>query len=517
MRVLLGSVVARRADIAHPEVLMTNTMRTVSRVLPVQPVDTISDYIALGGGSGLTAARSVSGDTIIDELVASGLRGRGGAGFPTGVKWRTIKSFASALLHTSVVVNAAEGEPGTFKDRAILRANPYAVIEGALIAARVTDARTIVIAMKASFLTEIDRVHRAIDEIIAAGWADRVDIRIVEGPAEYLFGEETALLEVIDGRPPFPRIAPPFRRGVVELVNTQADASSGSGLSADIQMAGKQNESAAPPVLVNNVETMANIPAIIARGAAWFRSVGTTDSPGTIVCTVTGAVQHPGVGEVAMGTSLQEVIDEIGGGVLTDHHVVAVMNGVSGVALTADRLDTAVSYETMTAAGTGLGSAGFIVVAEDSDMVAVAAGVSRFLAVESCGQCTHCKQDGAEIAALLGSLAMGTGRRDHLITIRKRLTTVADGARCSLATQHQIVVGNLLDTFDDQVQAHLDPATVGVPVQLVCGLVNLDNNGAELDLSFEEKQLDWTHDAVDSGKAPVERFTDHRTDETAAT
>jgi NADH:ubiquinone oxidoreductase subunit F (NADH-binding) len=493
---------------------MTNTMRAASRVLPMQPVDSIDDYIAQGGGDGLTAARAISGDTIIDELVASGLRGRGGAGFPTGVKWRTIKSFTSSLLHTSVVINAAEGEPGTFKDRAILRANPYAVIEGALIAARVTDARTIVIAMKASFLTEIERVRSAINEIVAAGWADEVDIRIVEGPSEYLFGEETALLEVIDGRPPFPRIAPPFRHGVVELVKSEADASSGSGLSGAIQMAGKQTASAAPPVLVNNVETMANIPAIIARGAAWFRSVGTADSPGTIVCTVTGAVQHPGVGEVAMGTPLQEVIDEIGGGVLADHHVIAVLNGVSGVALTADHLGAAMSYESMAAAGTGLGSASFIVIAEDTDMVAVAAGVSRFLAVESCGQCTHCKQDGADIAALLGSLAMGTGRPDHLITLRERLATVADGARCSLATQHQLVVGNLLDTFDKQVQAHLDPATVGVPVHLICGLVNLDKNGAELDPSFADKQLDWSHGADDSGKTPAERFTDHRTEPT---
>ena len=169
------------------------------------------------------------------------------------------------------MVNAAEGEPGTFKDRSIIRANPYAVIEGALIGARVMDAKSVVIATKETFTDEVARLREAIAEVGAAGWLGDIDIQIVEGPSEYLYGEETALLEVIDGRPPFPRIAPPFRRGVVEVVKTEGDADSGSGLAADVQMAGTEDDSAAPPVLVNNVETMANVPAIIAKGAAWFK------------------------------------------------------------------------------------------------------------------------------------------------------------------------------------------------------------------------------------------------------
>lgn len=486
----------------------------VNRVLPPQSYGSLAGYTAAGGGDGLTAARAVSSDTIIDELVASGLRGRGGAGFPTGVKWRTIRSFASSLLRTSIVVNAAEGEPGTFKDRAIIRANPYAVIEGALIAARAMDARSIVIATKAGFTDEVARLRSALAEIVAADWVGDVEVRIVEGPAEYLFGEETALLEVIDGRPPFPRIAPPFRRGVIEVVESEGDADSGSGLAANVQMAGTEENSAAPPVLVNNVETLANVPAIIARGAAWFRSVGTAESPGTIVCTVTGAVRRSGVAEVPMGTPLREVIDRAGGGVQPGRHVSAVLIGVSNAVLTADQLDTELSYEAMVAIGSGLGSAGFIVVGDDTDAISVAAGVSRFLAIESCGQCTPCKQDGAEISQLLGNIARGEGGPEDLATVKERLETVTAGALCNLAAQHQAVVGSLLNAFDDQVRSRLEPGATAVGVHLIAALVNLDEQGAKVDPSFADKQLDWTYGELDSGKSPVERFTDHRADET---
>jgi NADH-quinone oxidoreductase subunit F len=481
----------------------------VNRVLPVEPYDSLAAYIAEGGGAGLTAARAVAPETIIEELAASGLRGRGGAGFPTGVKWRTIKSFASPVLRTSVVVNAAEGEPGTFKDRSIIRSNPYAVIEGALIAAVAMEALSIVIATKAAFVDEVGRLRAAISEIAAAGWNGEVEIKVVEGPSEYLYGEETALLEVIDDRPPFPRIAPPFRRGIVEVVQTDGDAESGSGLAANVEMAGTEGDSAAPPVLVNNVETMANVPAIIAKGAAWFRSAGTDDSPGTIVCTVTGAVQHPGVFEVPMGTTLKELIDGAGG-IPAGQKVRAVLGGVSSAVITSIELDTALTYEAMASIGSGLGSAGFVVFADDTDVVGLAAGVSRFLAIESCGQCTPCKQDGAEIARLLDGAARGEGAPEDLITIRERLTTVADGARCSLASQQQAVVGSLLDAFEREVSIRFEPDQVPVEVHLIAALVGIGEQGAIVDPTFVDKQPDWTYDEVDSGKTPAERFTDHR-------
>ncbi|MGZ4671789.1 MAG: NADH-ubiquinone oxidoreductase-F iron-sulfur binding region domain-containing protein [Ilumatobacteraceae bacterium] len=495
-------------DLEHLDNRMDN------RVLPALPFESLADYVAVGGGKGLEAAGAVSAETVIEELVASGLRGRGGAGFPTGVKWRTIKSFASDTLRTAVIVNAAEGEPGTYKDRTIIRANPYAVLEGALIAARVMDANSIVIATKAEFKEAVDRLRAAIIEVAAAGWCAEVDVQVAEGPSEYLYGEETALLEVIDGRPPFPRIAPPFRRGIVEVVKSDDDIDSGSGLAADVEMATTDATSAAPPVLVNNVETMANIAAIVARGADWFRSVGTPESPGTIVCTITGAVRKPGVAELRMGTTLRQAIDVAGGGLVPGVQVKAVLVGVSNTVLTADQLDTELSYEAMKAIGSGLGSAGFIIVGDNTSAIGIAAGASRFLAVESCGQCTPCKQDGAEIAELLGKMARAQAAPNDLAKVRKRLGTITTGARCSLATQHQAVVGSLLDAFAEQIEASAQPGATPVEVELVAALEYLDDQGARLDTSFANKQLDWTYDPSDSGKSPVERFTDHRATET---
>nr|MDQ6909934.1 hypothetical protein [Actinomycetota bacterium] len=289
-------------------------MTTVHRVLFPHPITTLDEYVKAGGGEGLDAARQVDPETLIAEIEASGLRGRGGAGFPTGTKWRTVAENRSSEEPASVVVNGAEGEPGTFKDRTILRTNAYQVVEGGLIAARAIGADGVILALKSSFGPEVERVREVVKEMEAAGWADGVELVVFEGPGEYLYGEETALLEVIAGRNPFPRIAPPFRRGVKEVVETESDADSESGLSAHVEMAGPDDDSAAPPTLVDNVETLANVPRIIARGAAWFRTVGTEKSPGTIVCTVTGSTQRHGVGEVIMGTPLREVIDEIGGG-----------------------------------------------------------------------------------------------------------------------------------------------------------------------------------------------------------
>ena len=488
----------------------------VSRILPSERYQSLAAYVAAGGGKGLDAARAVSAETVIEELAASGLRGRGGAGFPTGIKWRTIKAYASSSRRTSIVVNAAEGEPGTFKDRAIIRANPYAVLEGALIAAQAMDADTIVVATKARFGPEISRLVDALAEVVAAGWTGDVRVRIVQGPAEYLYGEETALLEVIDGRPPFPRIAPPFRRGIDEIVLTDADIDAGSGLAAPVQMAGTQQQSEAPPVLVNNIETMANVPGIIANGATWFRSLGTNDSPGTLVCTISGAVRRPGVAEVAMGTTLHEVIDDVGGGVHPGRHVRGVLVGVSSAVITPEQLDTALTYEAMTAIGSGLGSGGYIVFDDETDPTSVTAGVSRFLAIESCGQCTACKHDGADIARLLGGIAAGTGRRDDLATIDERLQTVADGARCSLGRQHQTVVGSLVEVFRGQITARLDDDANPLDVVLIAELDEIDDAGAYLDASFVDKQPDWTYRSPDSGKTPVERFTDHRAEGTSS-
>jgi len=485
-------------------------MTLVHRVLYPHPIADLDEYLARGGGQGLETARKVEPAALVDEVLASGLRGRGGAGFPTGVKWQTVAENHSAVLPTTVVVNGAEGEPGTFKDRTILRNNPYQVVEGAMIAARAVGATHVIFGLKRSFAEEVGRVRRAVAEIEVAGWAQGVGFEIFEGPNEYLYGEETALLETIDGRYPFPRIAPPFRRGVVEVVETEADAGSGSGHSAHVEMAGAGGDDVPPPTLVDNVETLANIPRIISRGADWFRTEGTEKSPGTIVCTVTGSTQRHGVGEVVMGTPLREVIEEIGGGPRPGRRVKAVLPGVAQGLIPEALLDTPVSYEALAAIGSGLGSGGFIVLDDSDDLAAVAAGVSRFLAVESCGQCTPCKQDGLQLAALMDKVCRSEADEHDMATIRKRVATVGDGARCYLATQHQNVLSNVIEHFPEDVQAHLAGTAAAVEPALIAELVDIAGTTAVWDERHRQKQPDWSYDAEYSGKVPAERFGEHR-------
>jgi NADH-quinone oxidoreductase subunit F len=488
------------------------TLQTLDthRVIPLELYADLAEYMDAGGGRGLTLARTLAPDAIIAELEASGLRGRGGAGFPTGAKWRTIAEYASAVLETNVVVNAAEGEPGTFKDRTILRVNPYAVLEGALIAAHAMGAQSVIIATKQRFDEEIASVRAAIAEMHDAGWVGDVGISVVEGPTEYLYGEETALLEVLDGRPPFPRIAPPWRRGVVEVVADDSDVTSGSGLAADVEMATTATDNLPPPVLVNNVETLANVPAIIAHGAAWFRSVGTEKSPGTVVCTLTGAVRRPKVVEVAMGTPLRDVIAEASNEPGDGRRITGVLMGVSNSMVSPDAFDTPISYEALAAIGSGLGSASFIVLDERSDGVAVAAGASRFLAVESCGQCEPCKRDGLEISGHLARLVRNEADPAAIDVINHRLTTIADGARCNLAAQHQVVVGSILAAFDGNLRDHLDGRRDPAEPTLIAELLRIDGDKETVDSTFATKQPDWTYEPVDSGETPVERLTDHR-------
>ena len=374
------------------------------------------------------------------------------------------------------MVNAAEGEPGTFKDRWLIRTNPYAVLEGAYIAAEAMRSDEIVIGVKASFKREIDLLLGAISETRDAGWMHGVRVRLVVGPSEYLFGEETALLEVIDGRPPFPRIVPPFRRGIVD-----DHAPRRRRLSVD-----------GSAVLVDNVETLVNVPGILRHGARWYRSAGTEQSPGTIMCTVTGSTVEHGVGEFAMGTPLREVIDVLGGGVLPGREIAAVLPGVSNPPLGPSALDTPLSYEDMVAAGSGLGSGTIIVIDDDTSLVDVAAGVSHFLAVESCGQCERCKADGLEIAASL--------RAGDLGPVPDLLRTVRRGARCALAGQTERVVGGLLTLAGD------DQGT-GAPYPIVPMVDIVDGRSVD-DISFLEKRPDWTSGGEHaSGVWPVERLS----------
>jgi NADH:ubiquinone oxidoreductase subunit F (NADH-binding) len=474
-----------------------------ARVLAPEPVLTLDAYVAHGGGLGLRRARELAPAEVIAILVESGLRGRGGAGFPTGRKWESMREYASPTVPTTVVVNAAEGEPGTFKDRMIMRRNPYAVLEGALIAAHALGATDVIVGLKSVFASEQVRMRAAVDEIRAEHWCDGIEITVFEGPSEYLYGEETGLLEVIEGRPPFPRIAPPYRRGVEEI-RTEADDTK---TSADVELATVEGVTGAPPTLVENLETTANVPAILANGPAWFRELGTDESPGTIVVTITGAVQRAGVAEVPMGTTLATAIDEIAGGARPGRRLVAAMSGVANPIVTAEHFDTPLTYEAMKGIGSGLGAAGFLVFDDATDMVAVAHGASRFLAVESCGQCTPCKQDGLAIADILDRLRASDTRPNDLAELDARVQTVADGARCFLATQHELVVGSIVAAFPETFAAHAEDRVGEAPLYPVAAVRELDDGLVLIDEEELTKQPDWTHDEHDSGKAPADRLT----------
>jgi NADH:ubiquinone oxidoreductase subunit F (NADH-binding) len=484
-------------------------MGLVERVLPNAALDTLAAAEDRGAGVGLRAARGIPADTAIEVLRDSGLRGRGGAGFPTWRKWRTVADHQVTGNPTTVVVNAAEGEPGCFKDRLILRRDPYAVLEGALIAAHTLGADCVIVALKESFTNEIARLDDAITEIEKAGWPEGIDLRIFEGPGEYLFGEETGLLEAIDGRPPFPRVAPPYRHGVDEELDEHASAQGDLRSPAHVEMAAPAGASDAPPTLAQNAETLANVPGIFAHGAPWFREVGTDDSPGTIVCTVSGHVRHAGVGEVALGTPLGEIIDLVGGGAQEGHELLAAMSGVSNALVPAKLFDTPATYEDLLAIGSGLGAAGFLVYDDTCDLTAVAAGVSRFLAVESCGQCTRCKQDGLELADLLAKLTRSRADDAMRDRIDQLLSTVAEGARCNLASQQQVVVDSVLGLVPDLVDAHVQRELPADP-EPIAPIVGLEDGRAVLDERQATKQPDWTHGPDDSGQWPADRLDEHR-------
>ncbi len=304
-------------------------------LLPEEPFRSYAEYRETTGPSAVERARAASPEELLDEIQQSGLRGRGGAGFPTGTKWKTIQRHPCPTR--DVVCNAAEGEPGTFKDRWLLRSNPYAVIEGLLIAARVVGARTIYVAAKASFTRELERLRAALDEMASVIGPQAIEL--VEGPEEYLFGEEKALLQVIEGNEPMPREEhyPPYEVGLFTAP-------------------GSPN-----PALVNNAETFAHVPGIVRAGAPSFRALGTADTPGTCLYTVSGDVRRPGVYELEAGTTLRELLYGAAGGPLGGHTFKAVLAGTAAAVILPERFDTPADFGSLQLIGSGLGSAGFVV------------------------------------------------------------------------------------------------------------------------------------------------------------
>jgi NADH:ubiquinone oxidoreductase subunit F (NADH-binding) len=458
-------------------------------LLPARPFASLDDYVAQGGGRGLDAARAGGADWVLDQLDRAGLRGRGGAGFPAARKWRSVVAGGPGLGDRYVVANGAEGEPGTFKDRPLMRANPYQVVEGLSIAATVIGAREAFVAVKASFAPERAALERALREMADANLVSDAPISLVTGPEEYLFGEEKALLEVIEGNDPMPRWLPPYLHGLFATTPQEGWSAGTSDPSADAGRTGSN------PTLVSNVETLAHVPLILARGADWYRGIGTRDTPGPLIVTVVGDVRHPAFAEIEPGTSLRTVIDQVGGGVGDGRSVRAVLPGVSNTVLTGDELDLSVSYEGLQAAGSGLGSAGFVVYDDTRSMLAVARMVSRFLYVESCGQCRACKYGCGEITRRLDVIAEARGDALDIETIGQRLREVTSQNRCFLGEEEQRVISSVLRKFPDDFAAALEgaPPPEALPAPKV---VDIHEGVARYDERQSAKLPDWTYAAA---------------------
>jgi NADH-quinone oxidoreductase subunit F len=449
-------------------------------VLPDQPIDTVEDYLSRGGGAGLDAARRLGPEAVVEEMIASGLRGRGGAGFPTGVKWRSVQRGGGGIHYA--VANGAEGEPATFKDRMLMRRDPYRVVEGLAIAAFAVGATQAYCATKRKYAQEVAALRRAALEMSTIGLLGELEISIVEGPEEYLFGEEKALLEVIEGRDPLPTLLPPWQRGLFATVQL--------GWEADVSR-GQQGRS--NPTVVDNVETLAAATHILAKGAGWFRSMGTPESPGTVIVTIVGDVQRSLVREVECGTPFRAVLDECGGP-RPGRRLVAAFSGVSNSVLTAEHFDVPLTYEDMEAAGTGLGAAGFVLYDDAADMVSVARELSRFLAVESCGQCPACKTGCMEITDRLLAIEEGAGTDDDLAEINARLRTVTDANRCFLGTEEQNVVSSILRAFPEAFAGRLEGSAGPLRPALVPLIEDILEDGTVVyDERHVRKRPDWTY------------------------
>jgi NADH-quinone oxidoreductase subunit F len=432
-------------------------------------VPSIDDYVEGGGGRGLAAALERAPEETIEEVRRSGLRGRGGAGFPTGIKWRTVREDPCPTKY--VVCNAAEGEPGTFKDRWLLRMNPYQVLEGLAIAAHAVGAERAFIGIKGGFRREVQRLREAMEEMANRDIIGSVPVELVPGPDEYLFGEEKALLEVIEGNDPLPRIVPPWMEGLFRRPDSPN------------------------PTAVNNVETLANVPHILDEGAGWFRSFGTEDSPGTMLFTLCGDIQHPGVYELPMGLSIRELIHAVGGGPPEGRTVKAVFPGASTTVISAEQLDTPLGFDAMRAVGTALGSGGFVVYDDTACIVRAALAFSRFLYVESCAQCPACKHGTGAITGLLERIDRGEGSEMEVETILARALTVTDAQRCALPTGESLMAQSAVQVFGPEFAEHFGrgcPRPRDLPVPKI---VDFDEEAGDFiyDERYRHKRPDWTY------------------------
>jgi NADH-quinone oxidoreductase subunit F/NADP-reducing hydrogenase subunit HndC len=395
----------------------------------------IEDTLAVGGYEGLKKALDMTPELIVSEVKDSGLRGRGGGGFSTGMKWQFCQDAEGDPKY--VLCNADEGDPGAFMDRSVLEGDPHAVLEGMIIAGLAIRAKQGYIYCRAEYPLAIKRLQIAIDQarekgllgndILGSGFD--FDIEIFHGAGAFVCGEETALITSIEGNRGMPRSRPPY------------PANSG--------LYGK-------PTLLNNVKTYANIPLIISNGSKWFADIGTEKSKGTAVFALTGKIANSGLIEVPMGVTLREIIYEIGGGVLDGKKFKAVQTGgPSGGCLPESFLDTPVDYDSLIEAGSMMGSGGMVVMDEDTCMVDVARYFLDFTEKESCGKCVPCRLGTKQMLTILEDIVEGRGQPGDIERLEEIAWGVKKGSLCGLGQTAPNPVLTTIRYFREEYEAHI--------------------------------------------------------------
>ena len=397
--------------------------------------ENINHYIANGGYEGLAKALRMKPQEVIDEIKKSGLRGRGGAGFASGIKWQFCHDAPGDIKY--VICNADEGDPGAFMDRALLEGDPHAVLEGILIGAYAIGASEGYIYIRAEYPLAIQRLRIAIkqmeeygligDDIMGSGF--RFHIKIKEGAGAFVCGEETAMMASIEGSRGMPRSRPPF------------PAQSG--------LWGK-------PTNINNVETWSNVSAILQRGAEWYASYGTEKSKGTKNFSLAGNVVRTGLIEVPMGISLREIVYEIGGGIPENKRLKAVQTGgPSGGFIPEGLIDLPVDYESLAQAGSIMGSGGMVVIDEDTCMVDITKFFLTFTQAESCGKCIPCRWGTKQMLDILEDISNGRGRPGDIELLQELAESVKDGSLCGLGQTAPNPVLTSIRYFRDEYEEHI--------------------------------------------------------------
>jgi NADH:ubiquinone oxidoreductase subunit F (NADH-binding)/(2Fe-2S) ferredoxin/Pyruvate/2-oxoacid:ferredoxin oxidoreductase delta subunit len=431
-----GEPVPYHKDIKFYSMQQRIILRNCGRINP----ERIEDYIATGGYESLKKVlKEMTPAQVIDEIKRSGLRGRGGAGFPTGTKWEFCYNVKADQKY--MICNADEGDPGAFMDRSTMEGDPNTVLEGITIAAYAIGASEGYIYIRAEYPLAVKRVRLAIQQAEAKGFSgDKIQgsdfsfhIHVKEGAGAFVCGEETALLASIEGKRGMPRSRPPF------------PATSG--------LWGK-------PTTINNVKSLATVPVIIARGADWYASTGTEKSKGTCVFALTGKIANSGLIEVPMGIKLREIIYEIGGGIPGNKKFKAVQTGgPSGGCLPETSLDQPVDYESLSAAGSMMGSGGMVVMDEDTCMVDVARYFLSFTQAESCGKCVPCRVGTKQMLDILERICRGEGVPEDIPLLQKLGEDIKAGSLCALGQTAPNPVLTTLRYFLNEYEAHINEKT----------------------------------------------------------